>query len=351
MAFANSTSVAEKLSALWLNTDVETLETAGRKYVMMSDIHLGDGGPADDLRNNERVLLDVLNFYSGAGYTLVLVGDIEELWQFDLEAIVRRYQGTVYTAIRAFGDRRVHRIFGNHDREWGDLEDPATQPASKVRHAAEAIKLQDTNGNTRFLLVHGHQGSIESDKYAWMSRFFVRLFKLVEPMAKLVGVYGHSSATKSQIPGDYERTMYSWAKAHQAIVICGHTHRAMFASRSHAERLLARITELRSANAAGQASSAVVGENISEIVRLRRQWRDEKKRGRVIEPVERAGEPLPCYFNTGCTLYTDGVTAIEISDGEIRLIKWDRSASGPASRRIYHQDYLDSVVAQVVDQR
>jgi hypothetical protein len=41
----------------------------------------------------------------------------------------------------------------------------------------------------------------------------------------------------------------------------------------------------------------------------------------VIKPVERAGEPLPCYFNTGCALYTDGITAIEISDREIRLVK------------------------------
>jgi hypothetical protein len=91
MAIANSRSVAEKLSAFWLNTDVETLETDGQKYVMMSDIHLGDGGQADDLQNNERVLLDALSYYSGDGYTLVLLGDIEELWQFGLEAIVRRY--------------------------------------------------------------------------------------------------------------------------------------------------------------------------------------------------------------------------------------------------------------------
>ena len=300
MTFASSDAVAQKLSAIWLNTDVETLETAGQKYVMMSDIHLGDGGQADDLRNNEQILLDVLGHYSEAGYTLVLLGDIEELWQFDLDAIVGRYNDSIYTAIRGFGDQRVHRIFGNHDHEWGDLEDPARQTASKVRHAVEAIKLRDSSGNTRFLLVHGHQGSIDADKYAWMSRFFVRLFKLVEPAAKLVGLYGHSSATKSQIPKDYERTMYSWAKAHKAILICGHTHRAMFASKSHAERLIARITELRSENVDGRAPKAIVRENINEIVRLRRQWRDEEKRGRVIEPVERAGEPLPCYFNTGC---------------------------------------------------
>jgi UDP-2,3-diacylglucosamine pyrophosphatase LpxH len=352
MAFANSTSVAEELSDLWLNTDVETLETAGQKYVMMSDIHLGDGGPADDLHHNERVLLDVLCHYSRAGYTLLLLGDIEEFWQFDLEAIVRRYNDSVYAALREFGDQRAYRIFGNHDREWGGLEDPARQDGKKTLYAAEAIKLKDSGGSIRFLLVHGHQGSIDADKLAWMSRFFVRLFKLVEPAAKWLGLYGDPSATKSQIPGDYERTMYAWAKAHQVILICGHTHRAIFASKSYAERLLDRITALRSENVAGRAPREIVRQNIDDIVELRGQLRDEEKKGRVIEPVERVGEPLPCYFNTGCATYTNGITAIEISDSEIGLVKWNKNNSGPATRVSLGDPYnLDSLVAQVVDQR
>ena len=98
------------------------------------------------LRNNERVLVDALRYYAGAGYTLLLLGDIEEFWQFDLEAIVGRYNGSVYAALREFGDQRVRRIFGNHDREWGGLEDPATQDGKKSRHAAEALKLKDAGG-------------------------------------------------------------------------------------------------------------------------------------------------------------------------------------------------------------
>ena len=39
------------------------------------------------------------------------------------------------------------------------------------------------------------------------------------------------------------------------------------------------------------------------------------KRDRVIVPVEEEGEPLPCYFNTGCGTYTDGLTALEIAPG------------------------------------
>ena len=33
--------------------------------------------------------------------------------------------------------------------------------------------------------------------------------------------------------------------------------------------------------------------------------------------------PEPCYFNTGCCSFGDGdVTGIEISEGQIRLVRW-----------------------------
>jgi hypothetical protein len=33
--------------------------------------------------------------------------------------------------------------------------------------------------------------------------------------------------------------------------------------------------------------------------------------------------PTPCYFNTGCCSFGDGdITGLEISDGEIRLVRW-----------------------------
>ena len=56
----------------------------GRKYAVISDIHLGDGGRADDFRNNEETLGTALQHYRNSGYTLILLGDIEELWQFEL---------------------------------------------------------------------------------------------------------------------------------------------------------------------------------------------------------------------------------------------------------------------------
>ena len=337
----------EKLSALWRDEEVRTLETTGRKYAILSDLHLGDGGDADDFHRNEPVLLAALDHYKDEGYALVLLGDIEELWQFDLRRIVERYARTVYSKIRAFGDERVYRVFGNHDYEWGGYEDPAKASGRQPGIADEALKLKDGNGDPRLLLVHGHQGSVESEKYAWFSRFFVRLFKGIEPVARLTGLYGHSSATKSQVTKDYERTLYAWAKKNQVILMCGHSHRAIFASRSYADVLLDRIAALQAENTMSRTRETTRKDNYREIARLERDYEDEKEKGRVIEPPDPDGDPLPCYFNSGCGLYTDGVTMIEMADGEIRLVKWDRDDTGQPRRQVYNAGDLNDFVEQV----
>ena len=111
-----------------------------------------------------------------------------------------------------------------------------------------------------------------------------------------------------------------------------------------------QIAALRSENTAGRALQETVRQNIAEIGVLQGRLRDEEKRDRVIVPVDPEGEPLPCYFNTGCATYTDGLTALEICDPEIRLVKWNRNTAGPATRTVYNTGDLAATVAQVVDQ-
>jgi UDP-2,3-diacylglucosamine pyrophosphatase LpxH len=340
-------TIWKRLSDLWEDTEVRTLEMEGMKYAILSDTHFGDGGDADDFHRNEPVLLAALESYRSQGYALILLGDIEELWQFDLARIVERYRGSVYSKIRTFGDDRVFRVFGNHDLEWGGYRDPTKENGGQPSLADEALKLKDSSGKARLLLVHGHQGSIESDKFAWFSRFFVRLFKSIEPVVKLTGLYGHSSATKSQVKKDFERTLYTWAKDNKVILMCGHSHRAIFASKSYAETRLDEIADLQAENAMSDTSRDTRRANYRKIAELQKQYEDEKEKGRVIEPTDPDGEPLPCYFNCGCGLYTDGVTAIEIADGMIRLVKWDQDTK--KEPKVYNADSLNDFLQQVAE--
>ena len=102
-----------KLSELWRNEHVPLLDTNNEKYFIISDIHLGDGRGADNFRENEETLETALKHYQEGGYKLILLGDIEEFWQFEMASIIGRYENNIYKKIKAFGDENVYRVFGN----------------------------------------------------------------------------------------------------------------------------------------------------------------------------------------------------------------------------------------------
>lgn len=336
----------DSLDELWRADDVKTLDSKGMKYAIISDTHMGDGGEADDFHINEPALIQALDHYHQEDYTLILLGDIEEFWQFDLPAIQNRYESSVYTKIRSFGEDRVYRIFGNHDFEWGGFRDPTKTHSEKHGLADEALRMKDASGKVQILLVHGHQGSIDSDKYSWFSRFFVRVFRGIEPLAKITGLYGHGAATKSPVAHDYERTYYAWAKARRIILFCGHSHRAVFASKTRADELLDKIAELTTELSDGRLSRSTKRQKHREIARIRAEFEDEKEKGRAIE-IDSAEEPKPCYFNSGCGLYSDGITTIEIDNDQIRLVKWNRDATGGTPMVIFKEGNLSQFVKEV----
>jgi len=317
----NQRDTNRKLDSLLSDTNIKILKTRNKKYALFSDLHLGDGGDADDFHGNEKAMRAALKKYFDENYNIILLGDIEEFWQFDYETVIAKYGNSVYSDIRNFGNTRVIRIYGNHDSEWKGFIDPIKNNGRFSGAAPEAVKMEDINGEVKLLLVHGHQGSVESDKNSWSSRFFVRTFKAVEPIAKFLGLYGEGSATKSQIPDDYEKIFYRWAKKNKMIIICGHSHRAIFASKSYAEQIQNDIYELQT-KLQQAPNMNVVKKLLKEITELNQKLAYEKMKGRQIDPTEKYSIPKPCYFNTGCGLYSDGITAIEIESDAIRLVKW-----------------------------
>jgi UDP-2,3-diacylglucosamine pyrophosphatase LpxH len=332
------------LSALWRSDGIPVCATRGKKYVIISDIHLGDGGGADDFCHNEKTLTTALAHYNKNGYNLILLGDIEEFWQFDLKEIVNRYKKSVYKAIKTFGDKRVYRVFGNHDLKWRSLPDPIRKNPAQYGSATEAIKMKDKEGTIRIFLVHGHQGDKTVDTRVWRNRFFLRLYRRIEPYIK---IDRHTSATQSQITKNYERVMYSWAKSAQVILICGHSHRAIFASKSYTERLREKIAELKAEIAAHRFETKLVQRNRTKIEELHREEREERHRKRDIDSTESHGKPLPCYFNTGCALYTDGIAAIEIAHDAIRLVKWHRDFTKRHPFEVYGRGTLSEFIKEI----
>jgi hypothetical protein len=80
----------KRLSELWAS-NLKVLRTSGQKYVIISDLHMGDGGEADDFWKNKDTMLRALEHYKKNGFKLILLGDVEELWEFDIGEIKNRY--------------------------------------------------------------------------------------------------------------------------------------------------------------------------------------------------------------------------------------------------------------------
>ena len=332
-----------RLSSLWQSYKVPVLDL-NRKYFLFSDIHLGDGKGADDFHRNESALSKALDYYQNEDFHLILNGDVEEFWQFNQQEINHRYQNSVYHKIRAFGDDRLHRIYGNHDDSWCVLCDPIYIIQPEIKCAVEAIKIRK-DGRNRFLLVHGHQGCKKSDKASWLSRFAVRIYRYIEPVCKeYLGITLHPQAARSQIVKGFDRHLYSWAKKNKVILICGHSHRAIFAAKSYSERLKDDIRRLKKENIQNRFDENKKIERNAKIKEMEKELKIEKKKKREVGALDPDGDPLPCYFNTGCGLYSDGITGIEIADGYMNLVKWNRDGFEGPKYEVYHTRKLDEIL-------
>ena len=298
------------------------------KYAVFSDLHLGDGKGADNFFHNEETMKYALEYYKENGYNLILLGDIEELWQFYLYEILGRYDESLYNILRSFPENKVHRVFGNHDKEWANIQDPIKNRKDIQCGAPEAIMLDD-----KIFLVHGHQGDLTSEKNSWSSRYWVRVFRGVEPILRKIINKG-PDATKSQIPKEREKSYYNWAKKNKIILICGHTHRAIFASRSYYDYLIKEIEKKENEKKEIPSDKKDEILKISKTIKkLKKEKKREKIRGRDINSLEHDGELIGCYFNTGCGIFKKGITSIEIEKDKIRLVKWKNGDSTDLEKR------------------
>lgn len=343
----NRSDTKKRLNALW-DQELEVLDIVGNRYVMISDVHLGDGGGADDFRENKRIMVNALKHYNEKKFTLVLLGDIEEMWQFDLNDIRETYDDSVYDVMRSFG-KRIIRVFGNHDIDWSQPQDPIHTADTARSRAVEALKMRySSEDDPKILLLHGHQGSTESDKGSWFSRLIVNgPWTPIESALRGIGIYTNPAFTKTEVTQDFEQFYHGWAKNKKVMVICGHSHRAIFASRSHADRLEEEIEELQLQIQQHRDDEGFMRATIKEITKKQKVVLEERMKGRDIDPTVTGRKLKPCFFNTGCALYTNGITAIEIDPEEIRLVKWNKPNQGSAEVLQHDsiQGLLDAVCA------
>jgi predicted phosphodiesterase len=309
------------------------------RFVIVSDQHKGARDGADAFRQCEAAYTAALTHYRDRGFTLVLLGDVEELWEQGFAEVARQY-ADVLRLEASFGPDRYVRIFGNHDDDWQNAARVTRQLASfvPVAEAHEGLRLDVTHAGIALgtlLLVHGHQGTLFSHRWRAVSRVVLRVWRRLQTV---LGLRIRTPATDPCLRGDHDRAMYQWAAAQpRLILIAGHTHRPVWSSLTHLQKLEAELAALLAAGDDGAPDFRGRVEHLQiAIARL----------ALASPPCHDSPKARPAYFNTGCCIYDDGdITGLELEEGVLRLVKWP--AGGTGSRVVFEEEPLRSIFARL----
>jgi hypothetical protein len=260
-----------------------------------------------------------LAYYEEKKYTLVVLGDVEELWEEDAGDVLAAYPEVFSSEAQFYDEGRLMRVYGNHDDFWHYQANVAahldpTYPGIEPVDGVVLAFARDGAPVGELLLVHGNQGVFELGLISEISRIAVRWFWRTFQI--LTGKGRTTPAQDACLRGRHDTCMYNWADEQTALIlIAGHTHRPVWSSMTHLEQLRDQLYTL-------QAQTPRPQNYAVEVTRLQAQI---DKVAQEHPPCNDSFKTNPCYFNTGCCSFGDGdITGIEIEGGWIRLVKWDK---------------------------
>lgn len=293
-------------------------ESITGKFIIFSDQHKGGKDLADDFRTAEENYMTALKYYDEQQFTLISLGDSEELWENTPKTVIEKNRLTLLEEAKFLQQDRYYRIYGNHDLEWSYAiqQNLFLKPifGNKLK-IYEGLVLKTTYSEKEYsiFLTHGHQGDKRSDGNPFSTWVVAAIWT---PIQRFLEVTINTTADSFDLVDRHNVIMYEWSATQRNLVfISGHTHKPVFASLDHVDRL---NRQLERAVTAGDKA-------LEEAVRAALEKRKLEYAGkRFIKTMAR-----PSYFNSGCCCFSDGdITGIEIADGFIRLIKWDVTDEG-----------------------
>lgn len=306
------------------------------KFIIFSDQHKGAGDLADDFRLAENNYLTALKFYFENDYSFINLGDCEELWETTPKMAIEKNRISLFEEAKFLQKDRYYRIFGNHDLEWkySIQQNQFLKPIFGAKlEVYEGIILQ-TEYNSHaysFFLTHGHQGDKKSDGN-WVSKWIVAA--IWTPIQRFLEISIDSVSDSFELVDKHNIIMYDWSATQpNNIFISGHTHKPVFASLDHIDRLTKQLLKATADNDAIAIASLQ-----AEIERRKHEYEGKK----ILKTMAH-----PSYFNTGCCCFNDGdISGIEISNGFIRLIKWE-TKERKSVRRVLEESPLFYIFDQL----
>lgn len=292
---------------------------ADGRFIIFSDQHKGGRNGADDFVLAERNYLAALEHYAAADFSLVCLGDCEELWENTLGKVKDSYAQTFEAEKKFVARKKFIKVLGNHDLYW-DNDPFAWWQLKKIY--GEEVKIYEglvlavpIDGRLfRIFCTHGHQGDAQSDGN-WFSKFFVA--RIWAPFQAYLRINPNTAAYNNEKKTLHNEIMYEWsAQQKDLLLVTGHTHQPVFVSLTHIERLYREMQFARLHN------------EPARVAQLEQEIRKREKEFAAVSVDYLTMKP--CYFNSGCCCFIDGdITGIEIDNGNIRLVKWSSKKKAP----------------------
>jgi hypothetical protein len=324
---------------------------SGGKTLIISDLHMGDGGYGDDLSRNGGLLITMLREkYLKENWHLVLNGDIEDVQRYTLSKI-RAYWKDLYRVFDQFAARgMLYKTLGNHDAALVFEKD---YPYTTVN----AIRIQ--TAINPIYVYHGHQLSPVYTRFNTVLGLFIRY--LLRP-------FGIPTMNIGRRPGKrfyIEKEAYKFSLQNDCISIIAHTHRPLFKSLGRFEYIKIEIeNHCRSyAKAAGKEKERLRRE-VSALRGELRKLSTSERRDVLRASLYGDDLPVPCLFNSGCAISAKGIHAIELDTETISLVYWfeegrarkfikrgqykiDAISATPFRRAVLNHDTLEYIASRI----
>jgi predicted phosphodiesterase len=306
------------------------------KFIIFSDEHKGARDLADDFRLAETNYLNALNYYLDNGFYFINLGDCEELWENKPDIVMEKNKADFGAEIRFLQKDRYYRVFGNHDLQW-KFDVPRNRFLKPVfgdkLTIYEGIILTTTYNNRTYSIfcTHGHQGDQKSDGNAFSTWFVAAIWT---PLQRFLEISINSTSDSFELVDKHNIIMYEWSATQKDLVfISGHTHKPVFASLDHIERL---NKQLEKAKASGDAAAMQTIE--AELEKRKAEYAGKQFHKTMV---------IPSYFNSGCCCFSDGdITGIEIEGDNIRLVKW-KEENGQSHRLVLEESPLSYLFEKI----
>ncbi|HUW18742.1 MAG TPA: UDP-2,3-diacylglucosamine diphosphatase [Sedimentisphaerales bacterium] len=275
------------------------MTTESRAIFVISDLHMGDGGPRDNFAvgKRETQLSSFLDYVQQENGRLIILGDLFEFWQASLGKVLmnRRSWLDRFTGI---GGRYV---VGNHDADLGGLigSDMLSHPF--FRNMGRAFT--EDIGAKRFRFMHGHEvdpfNCGDSPSWGRMLAIFAGIFedRNGSPMLS-EGVTVEEALTKF---GEVMLRLWNWL----------------------AKRITPKVGDRKSASPKNELTPS---QNPDLAKKMLKEYEKERTKGGydvlISGHTHQAGRAGEWYLNSGCWAGATNNFVRISADGQGKVFDW-----------------------------